>query len=538
MSKRHLIVFILYIILALINTYPLITDFSAMLGPPEDNQLFAWNLWWFKFAVFELNSWPFHTTYLFYPEGADLYFHTFSALNCIPAAPLQILIGLEPTYNLLILLTFVLTAYGGYSLCRYSGFGSAASFLGGQVISFNSFHLAHAGHHLNISSTYLLPFLLLFALKAAESNKKSDIFIAGILFGANYFLDFYMFLFGILMLAGLIFIKQPEKRFSIRRQLSKIAPIMLIGGALAAPLALSALTQAKSGNFRLWTESPEFAADLAAFILPHSFHLLKGIVAGLNAKMAGNAWESAAFLGFIALPLALCAIAKSKIRHKGYFAYLALTGLILSLGDHPSWLGKPIDFIKLPGYLFDFIPPLDAIRSPGRFIFLTYLAMGVLVGAASEMIIQSVKTKAAVATRLIPISLSLLLFFDFCSVPFELTKIPIPEFYRTLKSESGDFSILNIPFTTMQACERHMYYQTVHHRPISGGFLARFDLDYYTRLMSKPISSEYFKARKIKYVVLHAGFLSKFEYDGYLERFGREFQLVKTEYDQTLLKVY
>ena len=538
MFKRHLLVLFLYAILTLINTYPLITDFSAILGPPEDNQVFVWNLWWFRFAVCELNSWPFHTGYLFYPEGANLYFHTFSPLNCLPAVPLQRIIGLVPTYNLIMLLTFVLTAYGGYLLCRHLGFGAAASFIGGQVISFNPFRLAHAGHHLNICSTYLLPFLLLYALKAIESKKARDLIVAGILLGLNSYLDFYMFFFGFVVLTGLIFFRLPGGKSAVWPQRKRIVLIMLIGIALAAPLIVPAFKEAKSANFRRWTESPEYAADLTGFIIPHSYHWLKGVVADLNAKMTGNAWESAVFLGFIALPLGLWSAIKLKIKYKKYFIYLALTGLVLSLGDCPLILGKPIDFIKLPGYLFDFIPGLDAIRSPGRFIFLTYLAMGVLIAAGAEMIIGMAKAKAASVARLAPVLFGLLLFFDFWSIPFELTRIPIPEFYYGLRHEKGDYSIVNIPFATITSIERHMFYQTIHQKPLSSGFLARFDPDYYTRLMSKPISKSYFVSRKIKYVIIHAEQLSKSEYDGFFRRFSDEFEFIKTEHGQTLFKVY
>ncbi len=536
--KRQLLVLIFYTILAAINTYPLLTDFTAILGPPEDNQLFVWNLWWFGFAVGELNSWPFYTDYLFYPEGSNLYFHTFSPLNCLIAVPLQPLIGLVPAYNLIMLFTFVLTAYGGYLLCRYLGFGAAAAFIGGQVISFNSFRLAHAGHHLNICSTYLLPFLLLYALKAIESKKAREVIVAGILFGLNSYLDFYMFLFGFVVLIGLIFFRLPGGKFTIWGQIKSVLPILLIGTALAAPLMIPAFSEAVSKNFRHWTESPEYAADLAGFIIPHSYHWLKGAVADLNAKMAGNAWESAVFLGFIAFPLGLWSAIKSKIKYKKYFIYLALAGLVLSLGDCPVILGKPIGFIKLPGYLFDFIPGLDAIRSPGRFIFLTYLALGVLIAAGSEMIIAAAKAKAVWIARLAPVLLGLLLFFDFWSIPFELTRIPIPEFYYRLRQEPSDYSIVNIPFDKITSIERHMFYQTVHHKPLSSGFLARFDPDYYTRLMSKPISKSYFISRKIKYVIIHAEQLPKSEYDRFFRRFSDEFEFIETEHGQTLFKVY
>lgn len=64
----------LYSIIAIICTYPLAFTFNRLFGPASDNQLFIWNFWWFKHAIFELHTNPFYTNYLFWPEGISLFF--------------------------------------------------------------------------------------------------------------------------------------------------------------------------------------------------------------------------------------------------------------------------------------------------------------------------------------------------------------------------------------------------------------------------------------------------------------------------------
>lgn len=538
MLRRHLLILALYTILAIISTYPLIFEFSSLLGPPEDNQLFVWNLWWFKFSIFNLHSWPFWTGYLFYPEGASLYLHTFTPLNCLISLPLQATFGPIPAYNLLMMLTFVLTGYSGYLLCRHFEFSRSASFLGGQVMAFNPFHFAHAGHHLNICSTYLLPITLLWALRAKESGRRTDIAIAGILFGANYYLDFYMFAFATIMLVLLILFSICGKARPSKPKYKNLVWVAVIGTAIALPLVIPAFIESTTSDFSLWSKSDEYVADLVALVVPHSYHWLNGIFSKINARFIGNPWEAAVFLGYVILPLSLWSIFRAKFTHKWLIIVIGLSGLLLSFGDNLHLLGNSIEAIKLPGYIFDYIPVLDAIRSPSRFIFLTYFSLGVLFAAGADKILNDLRHKKRTVLKFVPVFASLFIVIDYGSIPFEMTKINIPLFYRSIKAETGDFSIINFPFLTALANERHMYYQTIHNKPISGGMLARFDPNYYTRLMSQPLGKPYLISRKIKYMVLHGEQLSRSDYQGYFEKFAREFELLKVEYDQALFKVY
>ena len=65
-----------YTLLAVLFTWPLVAHFSThLLGAPEDNQQFYWNLWWWQKALGEGQN-PFHTTWLFFPHGTSLLLHT------------------------------------------------------------------------------------------------------------------------------------------------------------------------------------------------------------------------------------------------------------------------------------------------------------------------------------------------------------------------------------------------------------------------------------------------------------------------------
>src|SRR5262249_30460801 len=67
---------------------------------------FLWNLWWVREALVHLHANPFHTRYLFYPEGTSLLFHTFSATLGFLSVPLQLVLpgGVVAAQNVLVIL--------------------------------------------------------------------------------------------------------------------------------------------------------------------------------------------------------------------------------------------------------------------------------------------------------------------------------------------------------------------------------------------------------------------------------------------------
>src|ERR1700750_864847 len=91
-----------YLLLALLFTYPLLTHFATGIGGRSvDAEQFLWSYWWFRQALVVQHTTPFWTTMLYYPEGVSLRFFTTNTFHALLSIPLQPLIGLVPTFNLL-----------------------------------------------------------------------------------------------------------------------------------------------------------------------------------------------------------------------------------------------------------------------------------------------------------------------------------------------------------------------------------------------------------------------------------------------------
>lgn len=543
--KKELAVILGYTAIAIITTYPLILNLSSLLGPAEDNLMFVWNLWWFKYSIFDLGTSPFYTHYLFFPEGAGLLFHTFSPLNNVFGLVLTAIFGFILSYNILILLSFIIAAYGGYLLARELGLRLEASFIAGLIFSFNPFHFAQAAHHLNISSIQFIPFLLYFAIKACRTGKLKYIFIGSILLAANFYLGYYIFLFSLFILIPLLFFRPGRKsKTNHFQQIKPVLYILILGSILTLPLSVPIIKESFLTGFTETTGYDIFVADLAGFIFPHKYHWTEFIELSntINSSYTGNFWESTSFLGYAVLAMAIWTVVKKRFALKRYFIAIGLLGIILALGTYPHFLGKEFTLLPLPYNIIKYIPGLNAARSPGRFVILTYLSLGILAAAAVDSWIKSItQNKARFNARLLFIGLSLLVILDYWSAPFQISKIEIPDFYQTMRSQSGDFAILDIPPASRDANLRYMYYQTIHQKPICGGQLARSQKsieNYFKRWRGVEINVESLRERKIKYVILHGNFLPADAYSSYFKRLESTFKFIEDENGLALFQVY
>ncbi len=120
LTRRNLILWAGYLILALVLTWPTANQLTTHLpGDGGDDPAIAWNLWWVKYALLNEGQNPFHSDFIFYPIGINLAFYTLTTLNAITALPLTLNLGVVTASNLHMLFTFVVGAYGTFLLTRY-----------------------------------------------------------------------------------------------------------------------------------------------------------------------------------------------------------------------------------------------------------------------------------------------------------------------------------------------------------------------------------------------------------------------------------
>ena len=145
-------IFVYFFILAGTWTYPIIFRLNDRVLGFHDAWQFMWNLWWVKTAIEDLHTNPFYTTYIHWPNGVTLLFHTLSLTNSLISIPLQKFFGLIPTYNLLMIVNIGLAGFGTYLLASYLTRNKFAGFVAGYLVAFSPFLFSRSLGHLNLIS--------------------------------------------------------------------------------------------------------------------------------------------------------------------------------------------------------------------------------------------------------------------------------------------------------------------------------------------------------------------------------------------------
>ena len=157
-------VLLLYTVLTAAMTYPAVLFLSTkVLGGPEDNFHFLWELWYVAHALFDLHKSPFFDPDVFVPFGFSLIRNQdLSPGTVLLFSPLTHFFGEVFTYNFLVLVSFPLTAFGTYLFARELWSNRLAALLAGIIVGFCPYRFAHAAGHLSIVATQWIPFFFFY----------------------------------------------------------------------------------------------------------------------------------------------------------------------------------------------------------------------------------------------------------------------------------------------------------------------------------------------------------------------------------------
>jgi hypothetical protein len=496
---------IAFTILAIIFTYPVCLSIISGDKFPGlgDVYWFLWDLWWHNKALTEFNS-PYYTTYMFYPTGVNLAFSTLTPFNALLSVPLQLIFGLIRTYNILWILSFIISGYGTFLLVKYLTGDIKAAFISGLIFMFSPYHFAHALGHLNLITIEWIPFYILFLFKIISDDKIKNAIYAGIflslVFMSDYYYILYMSFFTSIFLLYYLFSDKKVilKKDILKRFLIMTAAFILIISPLVYPLIKELLTS--KSNYMYIGGFETYSADILGFFIPTQFHpIFKDYVNPIYNNFTGNMAENTVFIGYTALFLALIAILKIKTKEIRFWTLSAIIALILTLGPILHINGELIRTIKLPYSLLMNIPIVSIARVPSRWDVLVMLSIAVLAGYGSSYIFQKsdkISDKryrnSILSNKNLTIIFSCLILFEFLAIPYPMASAKVPEFYYQLKNDTDNYAILEIPITNYVPSFQSdiLYYQTVHEKKLVGGYVSRMSQSTMEFIESTPILSQ------------------------------------------------
>jgi hypothetical protein len=486
-----------YICVSVIATWPVVTHIRGWVPGVGDWGQNMWALWWSRQSLLTLAQFPFHTTYLFYPSGVTLLFHPLDLADGLLTLPLYGLLGGDVSYNLIILLSFVLSGWGAYLLALYLTHNRLAAFVAGLVYTFSPYHFLRVElGHLNLSTIQWIPFYLLFLLKFLQTGSKR----AGLL--AVFFLVFialsswyYVIYLGLTSLA-LVFWPGRLPRGAGQRQngpddfrlsslpvkAGRVVAVLALAVVLLLPLLFPMVQLMRTTTFSGAHDPLRHSVDLLSFWVPGPPSTWAGWFEEIWISYAAQNREpgASAYLGYSTLVVGLIGLAAGRWRYQALWWLTVAVGFsVLALGPVLQIDGK-LTGITLPYQWLENIAPILSLTGiPGRFVVMTSLALAMLAAYGLDSIFYwgQQRRKWPVAwdtTRLsrpliITLIVGLLVIGEYSAAPVRITSTSLPDFYAVAAKEEPYYTILDIKWDANYL----LHAQTVHGKPLIGGWLAR-----------------------------------------------------------------
>ncbi len=481
-----------YALVALAATWPLLLHLQGWVPGVGDWGQNMWALWWTQQALLSLAQSPFYTNYLFYPEGVTLLFHPLDVSDGLLGLPLYGLVGGDVTYNLLVLLSFVLGGWGAYLLALYLTGRRGASFVAGLVFALSPYHFLRIQlGHLNLSTLQWIPFYLLFLFKFVQQGSKRSAALA-VFFLVVMALNswYYVIYCGLLSLAIILWPgpKQPNQTAgsylffipTLSLRLGRVGLVLLAAILLLSPLLIPMFRLLSSTTLVGEHDPLRHSVDLLSFSVPGPPSTWAGWFEDVWTSYAAQNREpgASAYPGYVVLALGFIAVFdRQRRRQVGWWWAVALAFTLLALGPALQIDGQIYD-LPLPYRLLAAVIPAFALTGiPGRMVVMTSLALAILAAYGLSMLTRWAKNRSSISQTTLNFWLCLaagvLIGLEYLAVPLQLSQTSVNDFYQIMAEDSKPYAVIDLKWDANFL----MHAQTVHGKPLVGGWLARLPVE-------------------------------------------------------------
>ncbi len=452
---------------------------GSFLGRPGvDAYGTQWFYWFVERQARRLE--PFGRTDLFFfPYGKDVYLHTGSnVLDALLAVPFRLLLGPVLGYDVFVLAGLLATGLAFHGLARdLAGDGLAAA-VGAVLFTVTPYALLELADGRPTQAILALPVLFLRCLwrTGLAPGWRAPV-TAGALLALCGYQYWYYAIFGALL--GLVLaawsVLRPADGAGGRGAV--LGRFLLAGGvsiALAAPGAVPLLL-ASSGDavpglldveaWSLLSTPPVTAqAQSVGLLLWQPLRLAAGTFAQSRTTGEEQFLVGAHWTPWVLLPLVVAGLVRPGRLPRAALLLLLAAGTLLAMG--PLLLVGPY---ALPNPLYialvKVVPPLQRLWWPGR----CYAFVAILLGLAAVrgLALAGRRPWLALGLSLAALAGTAWHLHGERILPFPTWSAEVPAGYRCLAGGPPG-ALVELPYSWSQA---HLYYQTVHGRPILGGMI-------------------------------------------------------------------
>ncbi|MDE3031549.1 MAG: hypothetical protein KGI65_08025 [Acidobacteriota bacterium] len=357
----------------------------------------VWFLKWTPWSIAHgLN--PLYSNWMDYPKGFNLAANTAMPALGVLAAPVTWLLGAVASYNLLLWLSFPLSALSAFWVLRRLSGSNLAALLGATLYGFSPYMIGEGVAHLFLVFVPLPPLILycLYQVTVVQEGSArrwglllAALFVAQVLISQEVAAEAVIVAACALVVALVVYRREvsvERVRYALRALLIGAVPVVVI---LAYPVYYQFFgPQHFTGAAHATSHSP-LKLDLLGTVVPDSSQsIAPGALARIgNGFMGGDYGENGGYLG-IPLVLALGLIAVTLRRRRGvlYTALVLVVVEVLSMGQSLT-IDNHTFPVPMPWRLVNALPSLQSALANRLALYASLLVALVVALGASEWIV-------------------------------------------------------------------------------------------------------------------------------------------------------
>jgi methionine-rich copper-binding protein CopC len=490
----HLAVYGFYLAVALVVTYPLITELSTAFAGfvYGDAYEMAHHVWWFKTAL-QTGQNPFYHSLLAYPDGIAGVTVWANPLQSFPAWLFAFVLPLPAALNLQLLLTLALNGWSLFFLARFllrgfslraqraaplqetNAFPFAPALLAGLVFMLFPTFQGHVGvAHLGQIAQWMMPLYVYALFRLREQPRLRTLALVVVCFflaALGHTLQIIYVLLPLTLVYALWLAVRREWLTLCRTLVGVFIGAALLGLFLLPVLRDTLATSAYTGE----SNAVRYSADLLSLVTPSFRHPLFGRLAYTHQVLGVNIDEGAAYVGVLVALLAV--IGLWKVRAARLWLALGVVAWVLSLGPLLKLFDQPLTFtvdgytsyITLPFALLGSLPLFSLARAPGRFSYGIALAVALLAGYGTAYLWRRFRLPALLQWVALALLLAGVAFEYQTFAPLPTTSAAMPAPVVALAERTDIRAVLDVPWDSLIAAKYGMVLQTAHQHPLIAG---------------------------------------------------------------------
>jgi hypothetical protein len=262
-------------------------------------------------------------------------------------------------------------------------------------------------------------------------------------------------------------------RFARAASVAAVVSVVLLSPVLYA-VGVRIRDNGFESSHILWRSSPP-GVDLLSFLLPNpNHHFTPDAIRAWLTPRADLYLENVASLPLVAL-VAIVAAIRTGWRPTRFWIALTVTFALLALGPFIHVAGINTD-IPGPWALARYVPLVRLARTPARLAIVAMAGLSVLFAGA----LCYLGDRWPHRRRLLLSAVGAVMLFELLPAPRPLYSARVPAFYSRVAAEPGDMRIMELPVGVRDGTSsvgnftaRSQFFQTVHGKPLIGGYLSR-----------------------------------------------------------------